>query len=113
MQHKHFLVLALLALILPGFYFDFETGNGIFKDCQQLVVVVSPNNTSIKAQLWRFEKVGNAWKQFGEPHPANLGRKGLAWGKGLHSTKPGLQKKEGDQKSPAGIFRFVLCPEFQ
>ena len=38
--------------------------------------------------------------------PVNLGKKGLAWGRGLQSVKPGLQKKEGDQKSPAGIFRF-------
>ena len=79
---------------------------GIFDTCQQLVVVVSPNEKRVKAQLYRFEKQGKRWKPVGESHAVNLGIKGLAWGKGLHSPKPGLQKKEGDQKSPAGIFRF-------
>jgi D-alanyl-D-alanine dipeptidase len=41
-----------------------------------------------------------------QAHPVNLGKKGLAWGRGVNSPKPGLQKKEGDQRSPAGIFRF-------
>ena len=79
---------------------------GIFDTCQQLVVVVSPNEKRVKAQLYRFEKQGKRWKAVGQKHPVNLGRKGLAWGKGLQSPKPGLQKKEGDQRSPAGIFRF-------
>lgn len=80
--------------------------DGIFSDCRQLVVVVSPKENSVKARLWKFEKTGKKWKQIGAPHPVNLGRKGLAWGRGVNSPKPGVQKKEGDQKSPAGIFRF-------
>ena len=83
-----------------------EMKSGIFNDCQQLVVVIPPNDSSATAQLWRFEKTGNIWQPIAPPHPVNLGKKGLAWGKGLHSPKPGLQKQEGDQKSPAGIFRF-------
>jgi D-alanyl-D-alanine dipeptidase len=44
--------------------------------------------------------------------PAITGKKGLAWGRGLHPA-PGAsapQKREGDGKAPAGIFR--LGPAF-
>jgi D-alanyl-D-alanine dipeptidase len=79
---------------------------GVFDDCRQLVVVVSPKEKSVTATLTRYEKHGKSWKQVGAAVPVNLGKKGLAWGRGLHSAKPGVQKKEGDQKSPAGLFRF-------
>lgn len=93
----------LLFLALLPFLDD---GNSVFNDCRQLVVVVSPNNKSVKARLYKFEKIGKTWKPIGKAHPVNLGKKGLAWGHGLQSAKPGPQKLEGDLKSPAGIFRF-------
>lgn len=98
-------------LIFAGFCllslaFRFDDLQGIFDTSKQLVVVLSPNHNSVGARLYKFEKVGKTWQSVGDPHPVNLGKKGLAWGQGLHSAKPGLQKKEGDQRSPAGIFRF-------
>jgi L,D-peptidoglycan transpeptidase YkuD (ErfK/YbiS/YcfS/YnhG family) len=36
-----------------------------------------------------------------------LGRAGLAWGRGLHPAMPGLQKREGDGRSPAGVFAIT------
>lgn len=79
---------------------------GVFDDCRQLVVVTSAKDTSTTATLHRYDRIGKVWKQVGEAIPVNLGKKGMAWGRGLHSAKPGVQKKEGDQKSPAGLFRF-------
>lgn len=40
-----------------------------------------------------------------------VGRYGLAWGKGLHPEAPagGPQKREGDEKSPAGIFKLGVA----
>ena len=40
--------------------------------------------------------------------PVSLGRNGMAWGRGLH-TEPGHGpfKKEGDGKSPAGVFALA------
>ncbi len=108
-MHKHRL-LPLPALLLVAMSMTFngplDGPKGIFSDCRQLVIVVAPADTSVHAQLWRYEKTGATWKAVAVPHPVNLGKKGLAWGKGLQSVKPGLQKKEGDQRSPAGIFRF-------
>ena len=106
MQTQLLLSILLLAFLPARPPVDREGATGIFKTCRQLVVVVSPNNKSVKARLYKFAKVGKGWKEVDQSHPVNLGRKGLAWGKGLHSPKPGLQKKEGDQRSPAGIFRF-------
>lgn len=107
-MHKNYLFsIVLLSLVWYGKDLLLLRGQeGIFDTCKQLVVVLSPSNKSVKAKLFRFEKIGKNWKQVGQAHPVNLGRKGLAWGRGLNSAKPGLQKKEGDQRSPAGIFRF-------
>lgn len=106
MYKNYLLPVLVLACLLPSKKVLFEHHKGIFDTCKQLVVVVSPRASSVKARLFKFEKKGKTWQQVGEAHPVNLGRKGLAWGRGLNSAKPGLQKKEGDQRSPAGIFRF-------
>jgi zinc D-Ala-D-Ala dipeptidase len=75
-------------------------------DARQLVIVLSPDDESTTATLRRYEKKRKKWHPSGTPHPVNLGRTVLAWGRGLHDPQPGYQKKEGDGKSPAGIFRF-------
>jgi len=35
-----------------------------------------------------------------------LGRGGLGWGMGLHGARRGRAKREGDDRSPAGVFRI-------
>jgi D-alanyl-D-alanine dipeptidase len=47
------------------------------------------------------------WKQIGAPINVVVGRNGLGWGRGLNDEITSApQKKEGDGKSPAGIFRL-------
>jgi zinc D-Ala-D-Ala dipeptidase len=41
----------------------------------------------------------------GEPLQVNLGRHGMAWGRGLQRPESGPIKHEGDGRTPAGIFR--------
>ncbi len=106
MQRNHWLHILTLAFLLPCLAARFDDLEGIFDTCGQLVIVVSPHNNSASAQLFKFEKTAKGWRQVGQEHAVNLGKKGLAWGKGLQSAKPGLQKKEGDQRSPQGVFRF-------
>jgi L,D-peptidoglycan transpeptidase YkuD (ErfK/YbiS/YcfS/YnhG family) len=77
-----------------------------FQNCRQLVVVICAGTDIPAARLSYFNKTTNGWEQVPGNIPAMLGRTGLAWGKGLHDLQPGPQKKEGDGKSPAGIFRF-------
>jgi D-alanyl-D-alanine dipeptidase len=76
----------------------------------QLVTVVSDQWNEFRAQLRRYERVsGERWKPVGSPIDVVLGRDGYAWGRGLHASgapkgRPGPIKREGDGRSPAGVF---------
>jgi L,D-peptidoglycan transpeptidase YkuD (ErfK/YbiS/YcfS/YnhG family) len=76
-------------------------------DSTQLLVVSSKDfNTSI-AHLQAYEKIDKTWQKRFQRIQVNLGRKGLAWGKGLISFNHKEYepvKKEGDGKAPAGLF---------
>jgi D-alanyl-D-alanine dipeptidase len=55
------------------------------------------------------------WRRLGEPVTVMLGEAGLGWGRGLHpAQRGGPTKREGDKRSPAGVFRlsgtFGLAP---
>lgn len=82
---------------------------------RQAVLVLSTSWDDPTAQMWRFERASAEapWKAVGAAVPVNLGRKGLGWGYSSlieeadpASTK-GPHKKEGDGKSPAGLFFFL------
>ncbi len=76
---------------------------------RQLVLVVTPDWNAVDGRLWRYER-GSAkenWQQLSAGLPVVVGKKGMAWGRGLHEKQTdGPIKKEGDGKSPAGIFRL-------
>src|ERR1700722_7970726 len=79
--------------------------------CQQLVTVTTTNWENGNATVRLFERSagsGSNWRRSGNPFPAVIGQRGLAWGIGLHgSGEPGEpSKREGDKKAPAGVFRF-------
>ena len=70
---------------------------------RQLVVVITKDFFSVEGELFAFDEKRE------EPlfsFPVVVGKKGMAWGRGLHSywLLPGQHKKEGDEKAPAGIF---------
>lgn len=72
---------------------------------RQLIVVTAPGWNHHAGRLSRFELQGTQWAPVGQVAEVNLGRRGLAWGRGLTPIgKSGLRKKEGDGRSPAGIF---------
>lgn len=76
----------------------------------QLVVVTSDGFDAWRAQLQRFERApGGAWQAVGEQVSVVLGRSGYAWGDGLHGEgapagRSGPIKREGDGRSPAGVY---------
>jgi len=79
--------------------------------CEQLVTVTTDSWDNLNATVSLYERTGGAgsmWQRFGHPFPAVIGTSGLAWGIGLHGTgKPAeAEKREGDKKAPAGVFRF-------
>lgn len=81
-----------------------------FKSARQMILVTTPDWNSVQGTLQRYErkKTSGAWRKAGDEIQIVVGRKGLAWGEGIHEkevfqTEQPL-KKEGDGKSPAGIF---------
>ena len=78
--------------------------------CEQLVTVTTKNWDDVNATVHLYERTAGdeTWRQVGNPFPAVIGQHGLAWGIGLHGAgKPGEpEKREGDKKAPAGVFRF-------
>lgn len=65
---------------------------------QQVLLVVADGTDTIKAEARAYEKVDGAWRPAFEPMDAVLGSKGLAY-----------DKKEGDKKSPIGVYALERC----
>jgi L,D-peptidoglycan transpeptidase YkuD (ErfK/YbiS/YcfS/YnhG family) len=100
-------LLPLLAVVLAAPPAPARVPSPVPADARQLVLSVSADWDATTARIGRFERAapGKPWRAVGETAPGSLGRSGLAWGAGLHP--PGLdgpRKREGDEKSPAGIF---------
>ena len=78
-------------------------------DTLQLVVGLTDAWDSRTAVLYRFDrKPGKRWKRVGSAWHANIGKNGLAAGRGLLDWcgPDSGRKVEGDKKAPAGAFRL-------
>lgn len=76
---------------------------------QQLIRVLSADWPAVAARLQRYERPSPdlPWQAVGPEIPVVLGKKGLGWGRGLHSpadASNGDFRKEGDKRAPAGVF---------
>ena len=77
---------------------------------RQLVVVSTPgwDHSQGTLQLWTRSRAGAPWRRSGHPLSAWIGRAGAAWrsDRGEEDTldKVGPRKREGDGRSPAGLF---------
>jgi hypothetical protein len=82
----------------------------------QLVVVAASDWSSWQARLQRYARTPGSVGEFeavGAPLPAVLGYAGYGWGDGLHGEgapagRPGPVKREGDGRSPAGVFTLGM-----
>lgn len=84
---------------------------GPLADALQAVVVTTGGWNETDGSLVRFARASRSspWQPVGEPVPVVVGRTGLAWGVGfdglaLAPDGESPRKREGDGKSPAGIF---------
>jgi L,D-peptidoglycan transpeptidase YkuD (ErfK/YbiS/YcfS/YnhG family) len=77
---------------------------------KQIVLVVTGDWNDSTGSLQTFERnrLGDDWTAVSDVIPVNVGKHGLGWGVGLHGETAGNGpvKKEGDGKSPAGVFRI-------
>ncbi len=77
-------------------------------ESRQVLLVTTPGWNAVAAVLERYERTaaGTPWRAVGGRIPAVLGRNGLARGRGLATPPDGPVKREGDGRSPAGVFRI-------
>ncbi|WP_216841033.1 L,D-transpeptidase [Acidobacterium sp. S8] len=79
----------------------------------QMIVVTTSGWNAVNGRLQRYERAtpDDAWRPAGDGTPIVVGKNGLGWGIGVTGTNDANLrlaadpvKKEGDGKSPAGIF---------
>ncbi len=79
----------------------------------QTIVVTTSNWSAVEGWLQRYERATTheKWRTVGEPISIVVGKSGLGWGIGVIATDDSNVrlasdpvKKEGDGKSPAGVF---------
>src|SRR6187455_453265 len=72
----------------------------------QLVLVITPGWDANQGTMRTFDMTEGKWEPHGSAVPVTVGRAGSGWGLGLHTAQSGgMQKREGDGRSPAGVFR--------
>jgi D-alanyl-D-alanine dipeptidase len=83
------------------------------RESTQVLVVTTPDWNAVEGILQAYERPGarKRWKAVGAPIPVVVGKNGLGWGAGVaaDARRRGADdpvKKEGDGRSPAGIFRL-------
>ena len=107
MRIAAFISLLFLPMSTPAD--DFE--KAVPRGCGQLVVVTAADWGASVATVRRFARAAPeaAWVPVGKAVPALLGERGLAWGLGLHAVPDddAPRKREGDRRSPAGVFRLT------
>ena len=76
-------------------------------DAKQMIVCLAPDATSSEGTLQLYHRdASGQWQPDGKPWPVLFGKGGLAWGRGLNPPQPGPQKRDGDHKNPAGLFKI-------
>jgi L,D-peptidoglycan transpeptidase YkuD (ErfK/YbiS/YcfS/YnhG family) len=79
----------------------------------QLILVTTADWDSVPGVMRRFERDGvrEGWRPVGPEVPVVVGAAGLGWGNGVHGIgspgEAGPVKHEGDNRSPAGVFRLT------
>lgn len=73
---------------------------------RQLVLVVTPSWDTTSGTLRRYVRSSASlpWRRVGETVPVVVGSSGLAWGADSLGAPGDPHKREGDGRSPAGIF---------
>jgi hypothetical protein len=79
----------------------------------QMIVVTTPDWNAVEGRLWRYERATEheKWRPVGDPISIVVGKNGLGWGIGVNAADDSNVrvtsdpvKREGDGKSPAGVF---------
>lgn len=82
-----------------------------FESSRQAIVVTTKdwNATQGIAHLYERDSTTAKWKSKGATFPVVVGRTGLAWDTSITRDAGAVTKKEGDGKSPAGMFPLTFA----
>ncbi|MEM1058382.1 MAG: L,D-transpeptidase family protein [Verrucomicrobiota bacterium] len=73
---------------------------------RQMIMAVAPDRDAPYGKMRLFSRDANGnWTPDSKVMNVNFGRQGLAWGIGLHPRQKGQAKREGDWRTPSGLFR--------
>ncbi|HET9957695.1 MAG TPA: L,D-transpeptidase family protein [Polyangiaceae bacterium] len=87
--------------------------------CRQLLTVRSKHWDAVSGELRRYVRASDSeWKLVGDVVPVNVGRRGMAWGRGLQGEPPIVRRKrDRDLRAPAGVFAlgtaFGYAPDLE
>ena len=102
------LAAAFAALLVPQAEANFCPR--VLHRATRLVIVTVPTMNTTRASLRTFERKSPAarWEPRSEPEPAVVGARGIGWGNPFLALAKGNEpvKQEGDERTPAGIYRF-------
>jgi hypothetical protein len=79
----------------------------------QLIVARAASWKAREGTLRRYVRQDGQWVEAGDAIPVAFGSKGLAWGRGIAPLTPdappapGPAKREGDARTPAGVFHLT------
>ena len=99
MKHLFCILLVLILGVLPA-------QAAVPTDCTQAILGIAEGWNSSHVTVSVVEKNAQGqWVRVLGPYKGRLGKNGLIWGLGLHNNpRKAATKKEGDGRSPAGIF---------
>lgn len=72
-----------------------------------MILVTTPGWDVDHGTLRTFTRDGDGWREVRAATPVTIGKNGAGWGLGLNpQPQGGPIKREGDNRSPAGVFRI-------
>lgn len=101
-------ILLITGLAFAGNVVAAHEPSAAWSNAGQMVLVTVPGWNTIEGTLRTYRRDhGGAWQEVGAARPVVIGKSGAAWGIGLNPAQhDGPQKREGDGRSPAGVFRI-------
>lgn len=103
-MRNYFLFVSALALVgvaLAG------TPTTPWQNARQMIVVTTADWHANHGTLRTFARDGDGWREVHAAAPVTIGKHGAGWGMGLSPPQTGGPvKREGDNRSPAGVFRI-------
>jgi zinc D-Ala-D-Ala dipeptidase len=78
-------------------------------DAHKLIVVTSAGWNEVNGTITRYERKGKSWKKVGDSTAIVVGKNGMAWDDHFSARSKDAAapiKREGDGRSPAGVFRI-------